>query len=137
MQSSALFTGIEKDVSTSKEIRPHLLHLKYSLPAQCLCMYVCRRCQYSKAWKLPYLLADGGVDGKQLPKQSNLLLAIIGEPEFQQYQNSTYRLLSSIWHELLSVYKKCLIRAEKIASAYQMLACVLPQKMHLIGQKLH
>jgi hypothetical protein len=68
MQSSALFTSIEKDVSTSKEIQPHLLHLKYSLPAQRLCMYVCRRCQYSKTWKLSYLLGNGGVDGKQLPK---------------------------------------------------------------------
>ena len=50
-----------------------LLHPKYHLPAQCF-GYVG---DYSKphSWKLPYLLADGGVDAKRLPKAIQAILS--------------------------------------------------------------
>jgi hypothetical protein len=50
-----------------------LLHPKYHLPAQCFA-YVG---DYSKphSWKLPYLLADGAVDAKRLPKAIQAILS--------------------------------------------------------------
>ncbi len=50
-----------------------LLHPKYHLPAQCFA-YVG---DYSKphSWKLPYLLADGAVDAKRLPKAVQAILS--------------------------------------------------------------
>lgn len=50
-----------------------LLHPKYHLPAQCF-GYVG---DYSKprTWKLPYLLADGTVDAKRLPKAVQAILS--------------------------------------------------------------
>jgi hypothetical protein len=50
-----------------------LLHPKYHLPAQCFA-YVG---DYSKphSWKLPYLLADGTVDAKRLPKAVQAILS--------------------------------------------------------------
>jgi len=50
-----------------------LLHPKYHLPAQCFA-YVG---DYAKpgAWKLPYLLADGTVDAKRLPKAVQAILS--------------------------------------------------------------
>jgi len=50
-----------------------LLHPKYHLPAQCFA-YVG---DYSKphSWKLPYLLADGAVDVKRLPKAVQAILS--------------------------------------------------------------
>jgi hypothetical protein len=50
-----------------------LLHPKYHLPAQCF-GYVG---DYSKphSWKLPYLLANGAVDAKRLPKAVQAILS--------------------------------------------------------------
>ncbi|HTU50821.1 MAG TPA: hypothetical protein VMF56_09515 [Acidobacteriaceae bacterium] len=50
-----------------------LLHHKYHLPAQCFA-YVG---DYAKpgSWKLPYLLADGTVDAKRLPKAVQAILS--------------------------------------------------------------
>ena len=50
-----------------------LLHPKYRIPAQCFA-YVG---DYSKpvSWKLPYLLADGAVDTKRLPKAVQCILS--------------------------------------------------------------
>jgi len=50
-----------------------LLHPKYRIPAQCFA-YVG---DYSKpgSWKLPYLLADGTVDTKRLPKAVQCILS--------------------------------------------------------------
>ncbi len=50
-----------------------LLHPKYHLPAQCFA-YVG---DYAKpgSWKLPYLLADGTVDAKRLPKAVQAILS--------------------------------------------------------------
>ncbi|MGA9884568.1 MAG: hypothetical protein WBQ34_12690 [Candidatus Acidiferrales bacterium] len=50
-----------------------LLHPKYHLPATCFA-YVG---DYSKprSWKLPYLLADGAVDAKRLPKAIQAILS--------------------------------------------------------------
>jgi hypothetical protein len=50
-----------------------LLHPKYHLPAQCFA-YVG---DFSKphSWKLPYLLADGAVDAKRLPKAVQAILS--------------------------------------------------------------
>ena len=50
-----------------------LLHQKYRLPAQCFA-YIG---DYSKprSWKLPYLLADGAVDAKRLPKAIQAILS--------------------------------------------------------------
>jgi hypothetical protein len=50
-----------------------LLHPKYHLPAHCFA-YVG---DYSKphSWKLPYLLADGAVDPKRLPKAVQAILS--------------------------------------------------------------
>lgn len=50
-----------------------LLHPKYHLPAQCFA-YIG---DYSKprSWKLPYLLADGAVDAKRLPKAVQAILS--------------------------------------------------------------
>jgi hypothetical protein len=50
-----------------------LLHPKYHLPARCFA-YVG---DYSKphSWKLPYLLADGAVDAKRLPKAIQAILS--------------------------------------------------------------
>ena len=46
-----------------------LLHPKYHLPARCFAYAA----DHSKprSWKLPYLLADGTVDGKRLPEACN------------------------------------------------------------------
>ncbi len=50
-----------------------LLHPKYKLPAQCFA-YVGN---YAKTgtWKLPYLLADGTIDAKRLPKAVQCILS--------------------------------------------------------------
>lgn len=50
-----------------------LLHPKYKLPAQCFA-YVGN---YAKVttWKLPYLLADGTIDAKRLPKAVQCILS--------------------------------------------------------------
>jgi hypothetical protein len=50
-----------------------LLHPKYKLPARCFA-YVG---DYSKpqSWKLPYLLADGTIDAKRLPKAVQSILS--------------------------------------------------------------
>ncbi len=50
-----------------------LLHPKYHLPAQCFA-YV-GDCSKPHSWKLPYLLADGAVDPKRLPKAVQAILS--------------------------------------------------------------
>jgi hypothetical protein len=45
---------------------PGLLHPQYRLPAECFA-YV-GDASDPRTWKLPYLLADGQIDGKRLPK---------------------------------------------------------------------
>lgn len=54
-------------------IYERLLHPKYHIPAQCF-GYVG---DYSKlrTWTLPYLLADGAVDTKRLPKAVQCILS--------------------------------------------------------------
>lgn len=51
----------------------HLLHPKYHLPAQCFA-YV-RDSSKTSTWKLPYLLADGSIDAKRLPKAVQCILS--------------------------------------------------------------
>ncbi len=51
----------------------HLLHPKYHLPAQCFA-YVPDASKTS-TWKLPYLLADGSIDTKRLPKAVQCILS--------------------------------------------------------------
>lgn len=65
---------VQSDHETSPTDAPEtLLHPKYRLPAQCFA-YVG---DYSKprSWKLPYLLADGAVDAKRLPKAVQAILS--------------------------------------------------------------
>ena len=50
-----------------------LLHHKYKLPARCFA-YV-SDANDTHTWKLPYLLANGRVDGKRLPKAIQALLS--------------------------------------------------------------
>ena len=50
-----------------------LLHPKYKLPAQCF-GYVGDHSK-PRTWKLPYLLADGTVDAKRLPKAVQAILS--------------------------------------------------------------
>lgn len=50
-----------------------LLHPKYHLPAQCFA-YVGNYAKTS-TWKLPYLLADGTIDAKRLPKAVQCILS--------------------------------------------------------------
>lgn len=57
------------DPTESKRI----LHHKYKLPAQCFA-YVGDHSN-SHSWKLPYLLADGTVDAKRLPKAVQSILS--------------------------------------------------------------
>lgn len=51
----------------------HLLHPKYHLPAHCFA-YV-RDVSKTSTWKLPYLLADGSIDSKRLPKAVQCILS--------------------------------------------------------------
>ncbi|MGH9534206.1 MAG: hypothetical protein ACRD2E_05050 [Terriglobales bacterium] len=51
---------------------PELLHTKYQLPARCFAFVPKPNCPNS--WKLPYLLGDGRVDAKRLPKAIQCLL---------------------------------------------------------------
>lgn len=59
--------------ASESDAQESLLHPKYHLPAQCFA-YVG---DYSKthSWKLPYLLADGAVDAKRLPKAIQAILS--------------------------------------------------------------
>ncbi|MCL5262867.1 MAG: type I restriction enzyme HsdR N-terminal domain-containing protein [Acidobacteria bacterium] len=50
-----------------------LLHPKYHLPARCFA-YV-RDPEKTSTWKLPYLLADGAIDTKRLPKAVQCILS--------------------------------------------------------------
>lgn len=51
----------------------YLLHPKYHLPAGCFA-YV-RDAAKTSTWKLPYLLADGSIDTKRLPKAVQCILS--------------------------------------------------------------
>ncbi len=75
---SAASAPAEEPVEARVEIRSAdraegLLPPKYHLPAQCFA-YVG---DYSKphSWKLPYLLADGTIDAKRLPKAVQAILS--------------------------------------------------------------
>ncbi len=55
------------------DVSSELLHPKHHLPARCFA-YTGDASKPS-TWKLPYLLADGGPDGKRLPKAIQALLS--------------------------------------------------------------
>lgn len=102
-----------------------LVHPKYKLPAQCFA-YV-PDASRTATWKLPYLLADGGVDTKRLPKAIQAILGnfrgarVGGIPEGDM-RGVLIRLARAAWSE-----GRMPPRALAPAAAYQQLALVLNQ----------
>lgn len=103
-----------------------LLHPKYHLPARCFA-YVGHYGKTS-SWKLPYLLADGSVDAKRLPKAIQSL--------FSNYRGARVRTVPS---EALPAVIQTLEKAAKLAghlpprspdpsNAYRLLQNALDQR---------
>lgn len=61
------------EVVTAAETEGEVLHAKYHLPARCF-GYVGNATDQG-TWKLPYLLADGTIDAKRLPKAIGAILS--------------------------------------------------------------
>ena len=62
-----------KATGTQEDSAALLIHPKYKLPAQCFA-YV-GDANRTTTWKLPYLLEDGGIDVKRLPKAIQAILS--------------------------------------------------------------
>ncbi len=109
----------------SQNLTEVLLHPKYKLPAQCFA-YVADASR-TATWKLPYLLADGAVDSKRLPKAIQAILGnyrgarVGGIPEADM-RGVLVRLARAAWSE-----GRMPPRALAPAPAYQQLALVLDQ----------
>jgi hypothetical protein len=64
---------VTEAISTQEDSAALLLHPKYKLPAQCFA-YV-GNANRPTTWKLPYMLEDGSIDVKRLPKAIQSILS--------------------------------------------------------------
>lgn len=72
-RAAAVVPNITEESSPAHELPDdHLLHSTYKLPATCFA-YV-PDANKPKTWKLPYLLADGSIDSRRLPKAIQCLV---------------------------------------------------------------
>ena len=110
--------------STGEDSHAPLLHQKYCLPAQCFA-YV-GDANRPTTWKLPYLLKDGNIDVKRLPKA---IQAILSNYRGARISSVPEKAIPDVLRRLASAAEQLgkMPHQGETAEVYEMLAQVLKQ----------
>ena len=111
-------------MSTREDSNAPLLHPKYCLPSQCFA-YV-GDSNRPTTWKLPYMLRDGSIDAKRLPKA---IQAILSNYRGARVSSVPEKAIPDVLRRLASAAEQVgrMPHQAETAEVYEMLAQVLTQ----------